>query len=193
MYLVIGPNSSGKSAFAERLAVQLNGAVDEAFGESCKGDVHYVATLIPFDERDVLRVEKHIAQRAGMGFITHEDPLLARGSREMSPHDTVLLEDVSNLAANCFFEEDGPVAGLVGESVEQVLSRVADLNRSVAHLVTVAIGDVGVEDGYDAPTRTYIEVLSVLNAALVETADTVVRVHDGVPTLLKGSLPRTER
>jgi adenosylcobinamide kinase/adenosylcobinamide-phosphate guanylyltransferase len=190
MYLVIGPNSSGKSVFAEKLAVQLSRSDGTCSAQPDSGHLHYVATLVPLGTSDVLRVEKHIAQRAGLGFITHEDPRLLQGAQGMSSRDVVLLEDVSNLAANCFFGRDGVMMGSVQETVSLVLSRVEDLNQAIAHLVVVAIGDVVIEDEYDESTCKYIEVLSALNEALALVADTVVRVHDGIPVVLKGLLPQ---
>jgi adenosylcobinamide kinase/adenosylcobinamide-phosphate guanylyltransferase len=69
MIVVIGPNSSGKSALAEPLAVQLHATAPAG------GRLIYLATLVPGDEDGEQRVTRHRRQRAGLGFVTVESPL----------------------------------------------------------------------------------------------------------------------
>lgn len=58
--LVLGPNNSGKSLYAEKLAV-----------ESGSKRI-YLATMIPQNEENRLRIEKHRLQRKYKGFQTIE-------------------------------------------------------------------------------------------------------------------------
>ena len=60
MTLVTGGSGSGKSEYAERLAVA--GGTPRI----------YVATMIPWDDEGWRRIEKHRAMRAGKGFETVE-------------------------------------------------------------------------------------------------------------------------
>ena len=91
LILVTGGNGSGKSRFAESVAA--------GFG----GTKYYAATMIPYGPDGEARKQKHIAQRAGLGFVTVECPF-ALGAVAAYKDDLVLLEDVSNLLANTMFD-----------------------------------------------------------------------------------------
>ena len=86
--LVTGGSGSGKSAWAEGLSCAL-----------CPGPKRYLATMRPFGEEAQRRIARHRAMRANKGFDTLECPDGLDGL-PISPSDTVLLEDLSNLAAN---------------------------------------------------------------------------------------------
>ena len=89
--LVLGPNSSGKSLFAEQLAVET--------GESRV----YVATMVPLTEDNYKRIDKHRIQRADKCFVTIEEPWNLQ-EINIDSDTVVLLEDVSNLLANGIFQ-----------------------------------------------------------------------------------------
>ena len=62
MVVVTGASGSGKSEYAEGVAVKLAG----------KGDLYYLATMRVYGEEGVRRVERHRKLRAGKGFQTAE-------------------------------------------------------------------------------------------------------------------------
>ena len=84
--VVCGGASSGKSAFAEQLALSL------------PAPHLYVATMRHGDGETEKRIERHKRQRAGKGFITVE--LAHEDFGDRSRTGTVLLEDLSNLVLN---------------------------------------------------------------------------------------------
>jgi adenosylcobinamide kinase/adenosylcobinamide-phosphate guanylyltransferase len=150
--LVRGANGSGKSASAERLIA--------GFG----GKRYYIATMIPFGDEGFSRIDRHIKQRAGMGFITLELPY-SFGGVEFPADCSVLLEDVSNLLANNIFEKRGGVATVFGD--------IAALCGRVKNAVLVTISEFD-ENGCDDCARAYIAAMHTLNARLAGLADEVV-------------------
>lgn len=162
--LIIGENGSGKSAYAENLVCRAGGA-------RC-----YIATMIPHGAEGAARVEKHLHQREGMGFMTLEIPY-AIGSAAIPPDAAVLLEDVSNLLSNSMFGRGGTAA--------EVLTDIAALYKRCRILFAVTIGGLDASV-YNGETRGYIEALNALNTALFDLADTVVEMKNGVPRLQKG-------
>ena len=84
--LVTGGSSSGKSAFAEQVAVSL------------PAPHVYAATMRHGDGETEARIRKHRAMRAGKGFHTVELACSPHGFAPVS--GTVLLEDLSNLVVN---------------------------------------------------------------------------------------------
>ncbi len=167
LILVAGPNGSGKSAFAEDLIARR------------EGDRWYIATMIPQTEENHLRIERHRQRRAGLGFHTLEVP---GGLSEVSlPHPAVvLLEDVSNLLANVWFNEHG--------TAEAVFADIMTLAERCALLVAVTIAGLVPEDYADAETAGYVAALRLLNDRLLAAADAAVQMEEGAPRTLKGDL-----
>ena len=153
MAVVTGGSGSGKSAFAEDKILSLG-----------QGKRFYIATMHPYDEESYKRVERHRKMRAGKGF------------------ETVLLECMSNLAANEMFEESGAGA----DTVEAVLRGVRKLKSQVRHLVIVTNEIFSEAASYEGDTVRYQEYLGKINQKLGEMADQVVEVVYGIPIWHKG-------
>ena len=86
--LVTGGASSGKSTFAEQLALLL------------PGPHTYLATMRHGDGETEARIERHRRQRAGKGFSTIELAGSDGGDAAIPSAGTVLLEDLGNAVAN---------------------------------------------------------------------------------------------
>ena len=95
----------------------------------------------------------------------------------------LLLECVSNLAANEMFDENG-FAGRI-QVTEKIISGIKKLQERVSVLVVVTNNIF--EDGicYDACTEEYIQALGMINRRLAEQADRVVEVVCGIPVVIK--------
>ena len=169
MAVVTGGSGSGKSAFAEDKILSLG-----------QGKRFYIATMHPYDEESYKRVERHRKMRAGKGFETVE---CYTGLENLEfPQDAiVLLECMSNLAANEMFEESGAGA----DTVEAVLS-VRKLKSQVRHLVIVTNEIFSEAASYEGDTVRYQEYLGKINQKLGEMADQVVEVVYGIPIWHKG-------
>lgn len=168
MTLISGGAASGKSEYAEGLAV--------SYGLP----LVYLATMRVWGEEERRRVERHRAMRAGKGFVTVERPEnLAEAA--VPAGSVVLLECLSNLTANeCF-----GALGFEGAG-ERILKGIDRLREQTCHLVIVTNELFG--DGIDYPEETgrYLEVLASLNCALASRADRVVEVVCGLPVVWKG-------
>lgn len=174
MAVVTGGSGSGKSAFAEDRILSLG-----------QGKRFYIATMHPYDEESVKRVGRHRKMRAGKGFETAE---CYTGLEKLEfPEDAViLLECMSNLAANEMFEENG-----AGENtVETVLRGVKKLKNQARHLVIVTNEIFSEAATYEGDTVRYQEYLGKINQKLGEMADEVVEVVYGIPIWHKGRKTR---
>lgn len=183
MVLVIGGSGSGKSAYAEELAC--------ALARKEHTIKYYLATMQASDEEGRRKVERHRALRSGKGFITIEQPVqIADAFLQMGDgKKTVLLECVSNLAANEMFtevqtkKEEEVAAGII-RGIEQ-------LKEKVTHLVVVSNNVF--EDGvvYDPTVIAYLDALGMINCQITAWADEVIEVVAGIPILIKhGSVNR---
>ena len=170
MALVIGGSGSGKSEFAETICMELPAE------EKC-----YIATMQAFDEESHRRIRRHRRMRAGKGFETIErytelDELI------LPKNCVVLLECMSNLAANEMFEEKG-----AGEkTVEAVLEGIKKLSSQVRHLVIVTNEIFSEAASYEGDTIRYQEYLGIINQNIGKMADEVVEVVYGIPIWHKG-------
>lgn len=168
--LVIGGAASGKSAFAEQLAVSLSD------GPRC-----YIATMQPFDDECRARIQRHREQRAGKGFATLE--CFTGLHRAVPPEkSTVLLECVSNLAANELYSPDGAGDG----AVEAIVEGVRSLRRRCEHLVIVSNEVFSGGSSYAGDTLHYLRVLAQVNRLLAQEADEVYEIVCGLPICHKG-------
>lgn len=169
LILVSGGSASGKSKYAEDLVVQ-----------APAGPRIYVATMQVWDGESRRRVERHRAMRAGKGFTTEERPT-GLGDMPVPEGAVVLLEDLTNLAANEWFGLEGPEGAW-----ERVLSGIRGLKEKAA--CTVVVANELFSDGirYDKETAEYLGALAKLNRAVAAQADRVYEVVCGFPICWKG-------
>ena len=168
--LVTGGSGSGKSAFAEDRVL--------SFGDAQR---IYIATMHPFDEESHKRIERHQKMRAGKGFETVECYTGLKNVK-LPAGCVVLLECMSNLAANEMFEEKG-----AGEkTVEAVLEGIKKLSSQVRHLVIVTNEIFSEAASYEGDTIRYQEYLGIINQNIGKMADEVVEVVYGIPIWHKG-------
>lgn len=169
--LILGGSASGKSEYAEQLAV------------SCGGRRLYLATMRPFGEEAAKRIARHRALRAGKGFESR-DCYTDLPKAETSGFQTVLLECMSNLLANEMFRKGAVWEGLP----ERLAQEVMELAGRVPNLVVVS-NDI-FEDGirYDRETEVYRDMLGKINRTLADCAQQVTEVVCGLPIQWKTSI-----
>ncbi len=164
LLLISGGNGSGKSRYAE-------GLVSRTVGPR-----YYIATMDPQTEENRRRIQKHIAQRAGLGFVTLELSAMVQNAG-VTEDSVVLLEDVSNLLANTVFG--------FGGTREAVWQDILALQSRCRLLVAVTIAGLSPE-GYDKETSAYIDDLNDLNRRLYDASDAAVTMQDHCPIWEKG-------
>lgn len=208
LHMVYGGSASGKSSYAESIAMSLQG----------DGRLLYIATMYPYkwntteiDPEMMQRIERHRAMRADKGFDTvecyrHVEHIMAKRQ------DVLLLECMSNLLANEMYLEpdsddgglaetmsevekagvDGNASSDMAETMSPVSKKIVqalvDLSTRVQDLVIVT-NDVFSDGGnltYDESTREYVKNLAEINCALAREAATVTEIVCGIPVKIKG-------
>ena len=169
--LVTGGSASGKSQYAEAVAASL------------PGPRYYIATMQPWDDECLKRIEKHRRQRAGLGFETVEHygdlqtlTLPGRG--------TAMLECMGNLTANVLFAPEPPA-----DPYDAVTRGLRSLAAQCEHLIVVTNDVFSDGETYDGGTAAYLRLLGRLNAFLGNFSDRVAEVVCGIPIPIKGDLP----
>lgn len=191
IYVITGVSGSGKSEYAENLAVKL------AAGDP----LYYVATMEPYGQEGKRRIERHHKLRAGKGFQTIEcyrniTQIIERTGADRCRKSTILLECMSNLLANEMFgkqcnelvtekvqlsEGAFPVQIESRSPADRLLSGMSYISRQCRHLIIVTneVFSDGIK--YAPETREYIRQLGRLNRELVSMADEAVEVVYTVP------------
>lgn len=167
--LITGGSGSGKSAFAEDRVVSLG-----------EGKRVYIATMFPYDQESKKRVVRHRNMRAGKGFETVEC-YTGLKTVELPETDVVLLECMSNLAANEMFQESGAHE----DTVKEVLEGVLNIRQQTRHLIIVTNEIFSEACQYVGETKKYQEYLGSINQQLADLADEVVEVVYGIPVYVK--------
>lgn len=167
MTIITGGSGCGKSSYAEKIATCL------------PMPRYYIATMKPYDDECLRKIDRHRRLRAEKGFETIEqhtdlDTITASGG-------TALLECMCNLTANEMFDENGNCY----DAYDKILHEVLHLKSQFDNLIIVT-NDVGNDcRDYDAGTMKYITTLGRLNCALAKEADTVIEVVCGIPVTIK--------
>ena len=117
--LVIGGSASGKSEYAERFVLSLDGS----------GPRIYIATMEPFGSEAQARIARHHAMRRGRGFETLEC-YQNIGSISVPLNSNVLLEDLGNLVANELFGGGGFSEEEIKSLPERLYRPFSDHTRS---------------------------------------------------------------
>jgi adenosylcobinamide kinase/adenosylcobinamide-phosphate guanylyltransferase len=168
--LVSGGAGSGKSAFAEDLALGMSGEMRV-----------YLATMEVWGEEDRQRVERHRAMRRTKGFFTVECPKHLEDA-SVPAGSVVLLEDLSNLTANeCFGG-----AGFSG-ALQRILAGIASVEQQASQMIIVTNELFSDGVAYPQETARYLALLAELNCHLAEQAAQVVEVVAGIPVYWKRS------
>lgn len=166
--LVVGGARSGKSRFANELAVR-------NFRKPL-----YLATAEVTDAEMQERIDLHRKER-GEQWRCIEEPLdLARVLNEPGDCDGILLDCVTVWLGNVLHHES--VAGFE-QRKQQLLDALKTCTRSVV-IVSNELGQ-GIVPA-DAETRKFRDLAGWLNQDLARAVDAVVSVNCGLPMILKG-------
>ncbi|MCP5363772.1 MAG: bifunctional adenosylcobinamide kinase/adenosylcobinamide-phosphate guanylyltransferase [Hyphomicrobiales bacterium] len=163
--LVLGGARSGKSTYAEQLAMTAETAT-------------YIATAEPGDAEMVERIRLH-QQRRGPRWTTVEEPLnlLSALSKQDDPSRPIVVDCLTLWLSNLM---------LSGRDVEAETANLAALLGDLAGPVILVANEVGLGIVPETPLgRRYRDHAGCLNRTIAEIADRVVFMIAGLPLIVK--------
>ena len=193
IHLVTGGSGSGKSEYAENWLTGRN---------KKDGTYIYIATMQPYTEETMKKIERHHRLRAGKGFRTLEK-YTDLSELEIPKNQGILLECISNLVANELYREDGTLNDLK-ETKEKVLkvieelqyqpnTQARDLIKKQSSTIGVVVPSIsnmfftnvinGIESYFEK--SDYRECIGMVNQSLAELADIVTEVVYGIPVCIR--------
>lgn len=172
---ISGGAKNGKSTFAQNLAV------DMARERRCK--LYYVATMIPHDDEDRARIDRHRNDRQGLGFRTIECGYNIENEIE-GREGVFLIDSVTALLSNEMFRPGGKVDVEASIRLSETLKRLCE-----SHDGLIFVSDYIYSDGgkYDELTDAYIQGLAIIDKALAKACDRVIEMSIGFPLEYKNT------
>ncbi|MCL1996137.1 MAG: bifunctional adenosylcobinamide kinase/adenosylcobinamide-phosphate guanylyltransferase [Defluviitaleaceae bacterium] len=172
---ISGGCKNGKSAHAERVAIQLH---------KNSGPLYYIATMTPTDYEDEKRIARHQNERAGANFTTIEQPRNIEGILEKcDTSGSFLLDSLTALLANEMFL-------ICGSFDKNAHKRVATgLEAILTHIENIVIvSDYIYSDAvlYDPLTELYRKSLAHVDRLMAAHCDVVLEVTYGQIIAHKG-------
>lgn len=169
--LVLGGARSGKTAFAEQLALRSG------------SKPLYLATTEAMDGDIRARVESHRAARAGL-FATHEAPLrLSHAILEAGKdHDAILVDCLTLWITNLLMANED-----VATAVSELCATLMEFRSAKVILVSQEVG-LGITPD-NATSRTFRDLAGSAHQRLAEICDDVYFVAAGLSLTMKGEAP----
>lgn len=174
MILITGGSGSGKSEYAENLAVNL-----------CKTKLVYIATMLPYDDECIHRIDKHRKMRKEKGFDTIEYYTdIKRLQLEGKP--TVLLECMSNLLANEMYSDESQIKRFGSSHIrDEIVDGINKLDTMCENLIIVS-NEVFSDNGSEyEETNGYIKLLGEINCYITSLSSMVYEIVCGIPIVIK--------
>ena len=167
--MVTGGQRSGKSVFAEQLALRLS------------PHPTYLATARVLDKEMERRVAIH-KRRRGDVWKNMEAPLLV-DRFSFKEDDVVLIDCLTMWATNWFFEQNEDVDSAVSSLRQQIGWLIS--NDAVFIIVTNEMGLGGISS--NAMQRKFADMQGEINQYVASIADEVYMTVSGIPVKIKGS------
>lgn len=166
--LITGGQRSGKSTFAERLALSLS------------ANPVYMATAHIWDDEFRIRVERHKERRGTQWTNIEEEKFLSRYDIE----GRVVLIDCCTLWATNFFYSDGetPNVDFVFKELQKEFDKFTTQDATFI-FVTNEIGMGGISA--NTLQRSFTDLLGWFNQYIAEKADEVVLMVSGINVKIK--------
>ena len=167
--LILGGARSGKSRYAENLAVKSN------------KKLLYIATASVQDDEMLARVEQHKKDRKSQQWITIEEPLsLAQALQENATTDTIILVDCLTMWLNNLLANNNKLR--LQTELKSLLTCLESLPCEVIFVSNeVGMGIVPMGE----LTRQFVDESGRLHQQLAQIVDTVVFMVAGLPLFIK--------
>ena len=177
-YFISGGAKNGKSTLAQDLAVAL------AKG----GKQYYVATMISTGAEDDDRIQRHIADRDGMGFETVECFRNILDCLKVADKDGMFLVDsVTALIQNSLFPVEKNYE-MDPEAVNRCADELVEFAGKVRHAIFVSDYIYSDAERYSESTEMYRKCLAAIDRRLAKVCDTVIEISAGQFIIHKGDL-----
>lgn len=166
IHYITGGERSGKSSYAENLALSLSNSPK------------YIATSRIWDEDHQKRIDRHISDRDNRWTSIEEEKELAK---HIKPNETVVIDCVTLWLTNFFVDTKNNIEQSL-ELAKQELDKLIDINANII----IISNEIGM--GVHAQTeigRKFTELQGWINQHIAKNADQATCMISGIPLKLK--------
>ncbi|MBP2242415.1 adenosylcobinamide kinase/adenosylcobinamide-phosphate guanylyltransferase [Cytobacillus eiseniae] len=182
LIFISGGVRSGKSSFAERLAIDI--------ARRTAGNLHYIAAGQASDPEMKERIIRHQKDRlaSGLNWTTWEQPINIKAlSGAFQTKDIVLLDCLTTLLNNEFFAVDGQWknASFQERVMDSIMNGIEEITTCCRAFIVVSNEVLNESIGENELVVTYSKMLGELHQHVVAIAKQAYLVEAGVPILMK--------
>ncbi|MEW7278973.1 bifunctional adenosylcobinamide kinase/adenosylcobinamide-phosphate guanylyltransferase [Aquimarina sp. 2201CG1-2-11] len=166
IYYITGGERSGKSDYAQKLALQLSNTP------------HYLATSRIWDDNHQQRIDRHIADRDERWISIEEEKEL---SKVISESSVVVIDCVTLWLTNFFVDTDNNITQSLSQAKAE-FDKLLDLNATII----IISNEIGM--GVHATTeigRKFTELQGWMNQHIAKHADKATLMVSGIPVQIK--------
>lgn len=183
-HIITGGSGSGKSGYAEDTICRMKEETKSRY-------LYYIATMIPYGEETGKKIQRHRKLREGKGFETLEcftglshltEDKRWFSKKRQAEGICVLLECMSNLAANEMYEKSGSGKN----AADTILRGVKELKEKCRGLTVVTnevFSSMPISSG---EMDDYLRILGEVNCRMAQEADKVTEIVYGIEVKIKG-------
>ena len=168
-YFISGGCKNGKSMYAQQIS--------KTISNEKRANLYYVATMIPKDDEDLKRIQRHLKEREGWGFETLEiERNLSDYFGALDSRGIYLFDSVTAFLENNMFDKDYNIDNTAADRCIDQLYKFMDLVGGV-----VLVSDYIYSDSikYEESTELYKKALAKVDKALASRCDKVLEVVYG--------------
>jgi adenosylcobinamide kinase/adenosylcobinamide-phosphate guanylyltransferase len=184
LIFITGGVRSGKSSFAEKLAIEL--------ADGINGRLNYVACGRPLDHEMALRIQHHQKRRKSSHrpWRTWERPMKIEGiSSVFQQGDVVLLDCLTTLLNNELFHDESSWKQIAFQQkvVDSIKRGIKAIRQKCSVFIIVSNEVLNEELHKGKIVYTYAKLLGHLHQSLIKQASAAYLIESGVPILMKGT------
>jgi adenosylcobinamide kinase / adenosylcobinamide-phosphate guanylyltransferase len=177
LIFISGGVRSGKSSFAERTAVEL--------AARSEGNLHYIATGVPFDSEMNERIKRHQQDRENTKYhwnTVEQSVNIGELAPNIKDRDILLLDCVTTLLNNELYSEVNKWDQLFLDSVyEKVITGILALKKQAGTLIVVSNEVLNEPISPNVLVFTYKKLLGHIHQRIVRESDLAFYVEAGIP------------
>jgi adenosylcobinamide kinase/adenosylcobinamide-phosphate guanylyltransferase len=143
--------------------------------------LYYIATMEPKDDEDGERIERHIKNREGMGFITCEIPRDIKKILELDLSGSFLLDSVTALLENEMFS-----GSLNLKAAEKITEELSCIFKKIKNIVIVSDYIYSDANKFFDLTETYRKSLAAVDRLCARECEIVLEAVGGIFVAHKG-------
>tara|TARA_Y100000590_G_scaffold458649_2_gene613829 strand:+ start:21835 stop:22359 length:525 start_codon:yes stop_codon:yes gene_type:complete len=172
IYMVIGGISSGKSHFAEQLAINMHSTIKDS-------NLFYIATAPKTDKEMIAKIKKHQEKRIKSWITIEEEVKIYDRIREITKkNNVILIECITTWLSNILYHKNH-----LDNEIECLIKTLLKLDHNHYILVSNELGECIIPEKKIG--REFQQLNGITNQKIAKISDNVYKITAGLHTQIK--------